>query len=86
MATAIATARLNIPDPKTAKTMSPKMTVGNVISISVTRTVIISNKPPLKPAVIPNSPPTSMARPTADTAMRSETRVPMMTRERTSRP
>ena len=35
MATEIATVKLNIPDPKMASTMSPRIIVGKVISMSI---------------------------------------------------
>ena len=74
------------PAPSTATSRMESSTGGNAIQISTSREITASTIWPKKPAIRPSSEPIRQAGPAATNATVSDTRVPKITRESTSRP
>ena len=74
------------PVPRMATRRIESSTGGNAIQMSTSREISVSTKVPRKPANRPSSEPIRQASPAATKATVSETRVPKMTRDSTSRP
>ena len=72
--------------PSTATSRIDSNTGGNDIQMSTSRDITASTHPPRNPARSPSSDPIRQARPAATNATVSDTRVPNITRESTSRP